>query len=234
MAPDRNKMAQLHEEFLASLTGGRNSRGSGQTWQDPGDGRDNRIVTEYAFAWDGKSTTTKSITVDRAMLAKIREQAGGERPMIGLRWYGTEDLARIPEEWVMVTAADFGELLAAARSAVHFSGPAQIAVPAAPLVTPQPPPPPPYLGGLPPPPHEMWPCLVIDSRHIGGDGPGTRLESKGYRIGDDGGVTEYSIWACRYDMGMGPTRLYVNDLLVPRGQLFIDGELRITVGAPQA
>ena len=225
MAPDRNKMAQLHEQYLADLTGGRKSRASGATWQDPADGRDNRITTEFAFAWDGKSTTTKSITIDLAMLAKLREQAGGERPMLGLRWYGTEDLARISEEWVVINAADFGELLTCARAGTAY-------VPSQPLTLfPAPPPPQPSLGGLPVPPHELWPCTVIDARHVP-EGSAT-LVSQGYYIDDNGGVTEIAVDSVRAEpIAEARYHLFVNELLVRRGQLYVDGKLEVQVGGP--
>jgi hypothetical protein len=232
MAPDRNKMADLHEQFLADLTGGRRSRASGATWQDPADGRNNRLTTEFAFAVEGKSTTTGSITVDRKMLAKLREQAGGERPLLGLRWYGTGDLQRIDEEWVAVTAEDFGELLAAARAGTEWYGQQAIT----PSSSPPPPPPPSaalygfYPPDLPVPPHELWPCLVVDGRHDPDDP--ARLRTTGYRIGDNGIVTQYGVGTCRYDTGRGENRLYVNDILVPSGMLFIDGALQIQVGGP--
>lgn len=250
MAVDRNQMAELHEAFLAELFGGRKSKNSGATWQDKGDGRNNHLIEELAFAWDGKSTRGKGITIERVMIAKIREEAAGERPAFGLRWYDTDDLQEVGEDWVAITAADFRELLAAARQveqardamarvaeadAMLAMGRQQTAAQG--YAAPSPPPPPPrplhgaYPQDLPVPPHELWPCLVIDGRHTPGDP--ARMENKGYRIGDDGVVTEYSIWSCRYDTGLGVNRLYVNDLLVPRGMLFIDGVLRTQVGGPQ-
>lgn len=115
MAPDRNEMARLHEEFLAALNGGRKSKASGSTWKDQGDGRGNSLTEEFAFAWDGKSTRGQSIAVSREMITKIREQAAGERPQIGLRFYGSDDLRQVDEDWIAITAADYAELLADAR-----------------------------------------------------------------------------------------------------------------------
>lgn len=123
MAIDRAKMAEFHEQFLAKLNGGVKSKASGSQWTDQADGRNCRITTDFAFAWDGKSTCGQGISVTRDMLRKIREQAGGERPQIGLRFYETERLDAVAEEWIAVTAADFGELLEAAR------GPAVVPAP---------------------------------------------------------------------------------------------------------
>lgn len=227
-------MARLHEDFLAQLNGGRSTRGSGQTWQDQGDGRNNRLTTEFAFAWDGKSTLGKEIAVSRQMIAKIREQAGGERPEIGLRWYATEDLRRVDEDWIAIPAADYAELLRAARETRDYthtdSGSPVVSMP-----VPPPPPPPtlhgPYpVGWLPVPPHELWPCLVVDSRHE--EAGGSALEHRGYWIADDGHVNDYGVSTVRYDTGMGEMRLYVNDVRVIRGQLFVDGKLELTVGGP--
>lgn len=49
------------------------------------------------------------------MIAKIAEQAGGERPGLGLRWYDTDRLDRVGFDWVAISGADFSELLIAAR-----------------------------------------------------------------------------------------------------------------------
>jgi hypothetical protein len=247
MALDRNEMARLHEEFLAQLNGGRKSKASGSTWRDQADGRGNELTEEFAFAWDGKSTRGQSITIDRQMIAKIREQAAGERPMFGLRWYGSDDLRQVDEDLIVVTAADFAELLMEARYRPDsFTAPApaeqDLTGPGGWL------PDPPYLreregrwmspepsrplhgdypADLPPPPHEMWPCLVVDSRtdqenHLGAD-------NDGYQISADGRVTNFGVHSVRYDTGLGHVTLYVNDIIVRSGQLYVDKALRVTV-----
>lgn len=86
----KKEMGDRHEEFLVQMLGGRQSRGSGNQWHAPMDGRHNRLQERFAFAWDGKSTTTATISITLPMWEKAREQAGGERPMLGLRWYPTE------------------------------------------------------------------------------------------------------------------------------------------------
>jgi hypothetical protein len=113
--PDTKKMGELHEIYLAELNGGRKSRGSGSQAHDKADGRNEHMTTPFAFAWDGKSTCGKSIPVTREMLVKITEEAHGERPQLGLRFYANERLDRIAFDWVAVRADDFAELLEAAR-----------------------------------------------------------------------------------------------------------------------
>jgi hypothetical protein len=108
--PDKVKMGELHVQFLAGLIEARVTPGSGNQWNDPIDARANRLDTEFAFAAEGKSTLGESIAFSRPLIAKAREQAGGERPLIGLRFYGTERLDRIDEEWIAVTADDFREM----------------------------------------------------------------------------------------------------------------------------
>lgn len=105
---NRKKMSDVHEKFLAKLFGGRMSRGSGNQWREPADGRHNHHDA-YAFAWDGKSTQGTSISITRAMVDKIVEQAGGERPMIGLRWYDNHALD-VAYDWVAVRAEDLSEM----------------------------------------------------------------------------------------------------------------------------
>jgi hypothetical protein len=86
----RKEMGDRHEEYLIEVLGGKQSKGSGNQWHSPMDGRHNRYTERYAFAWDGKSTTTGTVSVTESMWEKAQEQAGGERPMLALRWYPTE------------------------------------------------------------------------------------------------------------------------------------------------
>lgn len=108
------RMGDNHEEFLAGLLGGSQTRGSGNQWQNPMDGRTSRKHLGFAFAWDGKSTLGKSIGVTLSMWRKAREQAGGERPMLGLRFYKSEALD-VSFDLVVLNAHDFEEVLAAAN-----------------------------------------------------------------------------------------------------------------------
>jgi hypothetical protein len=249
MPVDRNRMSELHEKFAADLFGGEKSRASGATWKNQGDGENNRMSTRFPFTWDAKSTRGKGITVDRAMIDKITEQAGGQDPAILLRFYDTDDLREIGHDWVAVPAAAFGELLAAARLMAKTTeavadtvrtlpDPGSMAVPP-PVETgaaffPVIPPPPAALHGsfppdLPPPPHELWPCLVIDARH---DGP--ELVRRGYFVSDGGVVSQYDIETVRAEpVSASESRLVVNDVLIHRGQLYIDGSLELQVGGPR-
>ena len=264
MAPDRGKMGERHEEFLAALNGGRKTKASGSQWTDQADGRGNELTDPFAFAWDGKSTRGESIAVSRGMIIKIREQAASERPMIGLRFYGSDDLRQVDEDWIAVTAADWAEVLAAAREVEQARDAMRRVAEADAMLgfartmqkPEQPGPsgwyrdtpdythtdpgpqamivPPPLHGAYPPdlpvPPSEMWPCLVVDARHEPGDGPGTRIVNKGYQVNWDGRVTEFDVHSVRYDMGLGHVTLYVNDIVVRSGQLYVDKALRTTVG----
>lgn len=112
---DRQKMSRLHEIFLAKVLGGRKSRGSGNQWHDAADGRNNHLIEEFAFAWDGKATLGKSISITREMWEKIKEQAGGERPMLALRFYGNERCDEIDADLAVVSMDDFTEILSRAR-----------------------------------------------------------------------------------------------------------------------
>lgn len=108
------RMGNAHEDSLVRLLGGRKTRASGAVWKDQMDGRHSRWDVPFAFAWDGKSTLGKSIGVSRAMWDKAREQAGGERPMLALRWYENERLD-VGEDLVVLSVHDFAELLEAAN-----------------------------------------------------------------------------------------------------------------------
>jgi len=109
------RMGELHEEHLAEINGGRKSKSSGNQWHDAGDGRNHRD-DPFNFCWDGKATLGKGLTVTLDMIAKIREQAGGERPEIGLRWYRTGDLTQVAEDWIAVPDVDFEEMKIAATA----------------------------------------------------------------------------------------------------------------------
>ncbi len=107
-------MGEAHEEWLAELFGGRKTRASGNQWRDQMDGRTNRYLSNFAWAWDGKSTLSKSVSVSREMLKKAVEQAGAERPLIALRFYDDERL-RNHDDWIVVRADDFMELVTFAQ-----------------------------------------------------------------------------------------------------------------------
>jgi hypothetical protein len=107
---NRKKMGDAHERFLAKLFGGRQTRGSGNQWKDPADGRNDHHES-YAFAWDGKSTLSSSISISRMMWAKIVEQAHGERPMLAVRFYDNSALD-VGYDLAIVRADDLAEMRA--------------------------------------------------------------------------------------------------------------------------
>lgn len=104
------KMSDAHEAFLAAFFGGRQTRGSGNQWANPADGRMDRRVHPIAWAWDGKSTRARSITIKRDDLDKITDQALAERPMLAVRFYD-DDRLRNFEDWALVKVDDLAELL---------------------------------------------------------------------------------------------------------------------------
>ncbi|MFD7835556.1 hypothetical protein [Streptomyces sp. NPDC059761] len=107
-------MGDQHEKHLAQTLGMRQTRGSGNQWRDPIDARHNRLDTEWAFAVDGKSTLAKSASITRAMWEKAVEQAGGERPMLGLRFYNDASLSRVGVDLAVCDLDDFAEMREAA------------------------------------------------------------------------------------------------------------------------
>lgn len=117
--PPTAEMGARHEEYLAFVNDGRKSKASGSQWNDPADGR-SAHDEPFCTAWDGKSTLGKSISVTLEMLRKIREQALGEIPQVGLRWYKTESLRDVAEDWVAVPGDDWREILRAGRNWVRL------------------------------------------------------------------------------------------------------------------
>lgn len=115
------KMGDKHEEHLVEVFGGRQTRGSGNQPANPMDGRHNRYEQTVAFAWDGKSTRGKSITVTDAMLEKAEQQAHGERPMLSLRWY-YDDRLRVYRDWHLIREDDLLELMERSERLAELEG----------------------------------------------------------------------------------------------------------------
>ena len=108
-------MARIHEAWAASLFGGRQAKGSGNQWHDQIDGRQDHMSQQYAVAWDCKATLGKGITITRAMWEKAVEQAGGEEPMLALRWYETQCLEDVGLDLTAVRAGYLARLIEAAN-----------------------------------------------------------------------------------------------------------------------
>lgn len=109
------KMSDAHERWLSALLGGRMTKGSGNQWHNPMDGRHNGREMHYAFAWDGKSTFSKSVSVSLSMWDKAREQATPEMPLLPLRFYKTEQL-EVALDLVVLKAETFADILVDANA----------------------------------------------------------------------------------------------------------------------
>ncbi|MFH8483138.1 hypothetical protein [Streptomyces sp. NPDC018055] len=103
------EMGDQHEKHVAEKLQMRQTRGSGNQWRDPMDGRHNRLDTEWAYANDGKSTLKKSVGVSLGMWNKAVEQAGGERPLLTLRFYKDERLSGVHADLAVTDLDDFAE-----------------------------------------------------------------------------------------------------------------------------
>ncbi len=111
--PTTRAMSDRHEEFIAAMMGGRVTRGSGCTFRDQLDGKQGHDRS-VRFAWDGKSTLGKSLSITREIWAKVVRQAHDARPMMALRWYRNERLD--PElDLAVVSLADLSELAEQSR-----------------------------------------------------------------------------------------------------------------------
>lgn len=84
-SPATTAMGEAHDRACAELLGGRKTRSSGNQFNDQLDGKHDD--GEFRFAWDGKSTFGKSLTVSLRSWDKIVEQAHGMRPLMPLRFY---------------------------------------------------------------------------------------------------------------------------------------------------
>ena len=86
----RQRMGRAHEDYIADLFGGRRMRGSGNQFNNQGDGSTSRFHRVWAWFWDCKSTLGDSISVSKKTWYKIVEQSTGETPMLPLRFYQDE------------------------------------------------------------------------------------------------------------------------------------------------
>lgn len=107
-------MSEAHEEYIASVLGGRRTRNSGAVWSDQMDVRNDVREDRFAFAADGKSTFSESIGVSRAMWTKAQEQSGDLIPCLPLRFYDTYRLDVGLDLWV-IDGNTMQELLEIAR-----------------------------------------------------------------------------------------------------------------------
>jgi len=107
----KHTLSVKHEADWADWLGTERNRGSGNQWAHQTDGRTNRYEVPFAFAFDCKAAMpgTKSITVTLPMIAKLRQQAHGERPILPMRFYETER-GGYTEDWVLVRKGDFCEM----------------------------------------------------------------------------------------------------------------------------
>lgn len=107
------EMSDAHEKFLADVIDGRVCAGSGNQFNNQMDVR-NHPSAQFPFAIDGKSTMSRSITIDLDMVQKAYDQAHDLMAGIGLRWYHDETLKHTTD-WVAIPADEYRALLQAAR-----------------------------------------------------------------------------------------------------------------------
>lgn len=104
-------MSDRHETYLADLLDGRTTRGSGNQWHDQTDGKHTLYEQMYAFAWDGKATMAKSISVSLKMWEKLVEQARPHLPALPLRFYQDARARKVTEDLIVIRLQDFADLL---------------------------------------------------------------------------------------------------------------------------
>lgn len=114
--PTTRDLSDKHEAWLAELLEGRITRGSGCSFADQMDGKNDRHTQPYPLAWDGKATQSASVGVSRAMWDKAVEQAHGLTPALALRFYGPGYSLTPKLDLIAVEANDFAAMLADARA----------------------------------------------------------------------------------------------------------------------
>lgn len=240
--PTTTDMGHRHEAAVAEALGMAMTRGSGNG-ADKGDAAHHHDLP-FAFRIDAKSTKGKQIAVTLAMLEKLREQAGGERPALPLRWYANEALTKVAEDWIAVTLADFSELIADAREtaalreqvkslraanasleAYNVQAGEIISRQRRELETPLAP-----SGGpaqsLATPgfvPHLPW--TIVHSVHSGGT-----VKNAGLHYAEDGIQTTFAVSTVVVERSLGSSnrpKLMVNGTQVREGALYVDGIVRV-------
>lgn len=105
------RISQDHERDLQERLGGHASRGSGNQWNNPMDGRHDAHSGRFVFAWDCKATRGKSIGISRDLLAKADEQAAEARAIVPLRFYDDDRAKHYSHDKVLLDLRDFEEML---------------------------------------------------------------------------------------------------------------------------
>lgn len=105
------KMSDRHEDDIVAVLGGERTRNSGAVWSDQGDVHQTGLDQHWKFGMDGKSTLGGSISINREMLAKIREQCRGLEPALPLRWYRDDRLTMVDEDWITLELDTFAQIL---------------------------------------------------------------------------------------------------------------------------
>lgn len=102
MRPTTRKMSTRHERDVAEVLDGDQTRGSGSSWIDKGDGHQRHREGHYRFTWDAKSTLGQSLSVTREMWTKIEGQAVSMFAAIPLRFYTDERLTTVAADLIVV------------------------------------------------------------------------------------------------------------------------------------
>jgi len=116
--PTTRNMSDKHEAFLQQLFGGRITPGSGSSFANQMDVRNDR-TDPLPLAIDGKSTFGKSVGVTLEMWEKAVEQAGDLTPMLALRWYAKDNTLTPQRDLVVLDAHDFATMVETLRIAIN-------------------------------------------------------------------------------------------------------------------
>jgi hypothetical protein len=225
MTVDRNEMGRRHDVYLAEIVGGRKTAGSGSQFHDQGDARVSRATRRFGFCAEGKSTRGKGLTIQVDTYFKLLEQAGGDRPVLGLRWYLNDRLDE-HADLIAMLPSDFAEIREAAEEAADLAARVKALekelaarveeAPAAPAA---------LWGPEGPPPRLPWYVVAVRSGEIG------VLEHAGWRWDERGHKTTFAVSTVRVEnnINAATARLIVNEILV-QGELWVDGVLQARSG----
>lgn len=112
--PTTRDLSDKHENWLAEVFGGVRCPGSGNSFRNQLDLRQDPEI-KFALGIDGKATRGKSLSITDEAWDKLEEQAHTLLPVMALRWYDADNTLTPRRDLVVLDAGIFAGILELAR-----------------------------------------------------------------------------------------------------------------------